>query len=222
MEARIPPDQGRAADLWDRMIGADGHAWLRRLIAAAGTEGVGSYAGRAPWVTESSPLPGDELTALVEAVDDVRASMLRWMAGVRPDRQPGPATPGPPARGRLHVGLRRHVQRGPQPDRLAVGGRARRDLARGTADRGPAHRPAVAGGRGAGGRTRSSRTPSAAGAGPRRSLGPDQALTGTTRATCMPSATEPVMVPSCLTPPSSPNTLSDSSDSRVMLLTLCS
>jgi amidase len=81
VEGRIPPDQGRAAELWDRMIGADGHAWLRRLIAAAGTEGVGSYAGRAPWVSESSPLPGDELTALVEAVDDVRASMLRWMAG---------------------------------------------------------------------------------------------------------------------------------------------
>ena len=47
---------GRAAELWDRMIGADGHAWLRRLIAAAGTEGVGSYAGRAPWVSESSGL----------------------------------------------------------------------------------------------------------------------------------------------------------------------
>ena len=93
MEDRIPPDQGRAADLWDRMIGADGHAWLRRLIAAAGTEGVGSYAGRASWVTESSPLPGDELTALVEAVDDVRASMLRWMAGF--DLIVSPALPRP-------------------------------------------------------------------------------------------------------------------------------
>jgi amidase len=82
VEARMPPDQGRAADLWDRMIEADGHAWLRRLIADAGTEGVGSYAGRASWVTESKPLPGDELTALVEAVDDVRASMLRWMSDV--------------------------------------------------------------------------------------------------------------------------------------------
>ena len=82
LEARVPPDQGRAAELWDRMIGADGHAWLRRLIADAGTEGVGSYAGRASWVTESSPLAGDELTALVEAVDDVRARMLRWMADV--------------------------------------------------------------------------------------------------------------------------------------------
>ena len=153
VEDRVPPDQGRAADLWDRMIGADGHAWLRRLIAAAGTEGVGSYAGRASWVTESSPLPGDELTALVEAVDDVRASMLRWMAGFDLIVSPALPQPGPPARRRLHVGLRRHVQRGPQPDGLAVGGRARRDLARGTADRGPAHRPAVAGGRGAGGRT---------------------------------------------------------------------
>ncbi len=79
VEARMPPDQGRAAELWDRLIRADGHAWLRRLIANAGTEGAGSYAGRADWVTESTPLAGDELTALVEAVDDVRASMLRWM-----------------------------------------------------------------------------------------------------------------------------------------------
>ena len=82
LAASIPPDQGRAAELWDRMIGADGHAWLRRLIADAGTEGVGSYAGKASWVTGSSPLPGDELTALIEAVDDVRARMLRWMDDV--------------------------------------------------------------------------------------------------------------------------------------------
>ena len=82
MAVRIPPAQGRAAELWDRMIGADGHAWLRRLIAEAGTEGVGSYAGKASWVTESSPLPGDELSALIEAVDDVRAMMLRWMDDV--------------------------------------------------------------------------------------------------------------------------------------------
>lgn len=82
VELRMPPDQGRAAELWERLIEADGHAWLWRLIASAGTEGVGSYAGKAAWVAETSPLAGDELTALVEAVDDVRASMLRWMGDV--------------------------------------------------------------------------------------------------------------------------------------------
>lgn len=79
VEERMPPDQGRAAELWERLIEADGHAWLWRLIANAGTQGVGSYAGKAAWVTESSPLVGDELSALVESVDDVRSSMLRWM-----------------------------------------------------------------------------------------------------------------------------------------------
>ena len=68
--------------MWERLVDADGNAWLRRLIADAGTEGAGSYAGKADWVTESVPLPGDELTALVEAVDDVRSDMLRWMHDV--------------------------------------------------------------------------------------------------------------------------------------------
>ena len=51
-------------------------------IAAAGTPGAGSYEGRADWATGSTPLAGDDLTALVEAVDDVRSDMLRWMADV--------------------------------------------------------------------------------------------------------------------------------------------
>ncbi len=79
---RMPPDQGRASDLWEALVDADGHAWLRRLIAAAGTPGAGSYEGRADWATGSTPLAGDDLTALVEAVDDVRSDMLRWMADV--------------------------------------------------------------------------------------------------------------------------------------------
>ncbi len=82
VEERVPPDQALAAELWERLIEADGHAWLWRMIASAGTPGVGSYAGKAAWVTDTAPLPGDELSALVEAVDDVRASMLRWMQDV--------------------------------------------------------------------------------------------------------------------------------------------
>jgi amidase len=82
VDERVPPDQARAVDLWERLVDADGHAWLRRLMAHAGTEGIGSYAGRADRMFASAPLPGDELTALVEAVDDVRASMLGWMRDV--------------------------------------------------------------------------------------------------------------------------------------------
>jgi amidase len=82
VEERMPPDQARAAALWDRMIDADGHAWLWRLISDAGTEGRGSYEGRAPWVAATRALPGDELSALFEDVDDVRSSMLRWMQDV--------------------------------------------------------------------------------------------------------------------------------------------
>jgi amidase len=82
VDERVPPDQARAVDLWERLVDADGHAWLRRLMANAGTEGIGSYAGRADRMFASAPLPGDELTALVEAVDDVRASMLGWMRDV--------------------------------------------------------------------------------------------------------------------------------------------
>jgi amidase len=92
VDERVPPDQARAADLWERLVDADGHAWLRRLIAGAGTEGAGSYADKGGWVTGSA-LPGDELTALVEAVDDVRASMLRWIQGV--DLIVSPVLPSP-------------------------------------------------------------------------------------------------------------------------------
>jgi amidase len=93
VEERMPPDQGRAAELWDRLIHADGHAWLRRLIAAAGSEGADSYSGRVAWVTDSTPLAGDDLTALVENVDDVRAGMLRWMQGT--DVIVSPVLPSP-------------------------------------------------------------------------------------------------------------------------------
>ncbi len=93
VEARMPPDQGRAADLWTRMIEMDGHAWLRRLLAGSGTAGFGSFAGKATWITESTPLGGDEVTAVMEAVDDVRASMLGWMQDT--DLIVSPALPAP-------------------------------------------------------------------------------------------------------------------------------
>jgi amidase len=92
VEENVPPDMGEVFDLWDRLIRADGYAWLKRLIAAAGTEGVGSYVS-VDWINADRPLPGDELTALIERVDAVRSRLLRWIADV--DLVVCPAMPQP-------------------------------------------------------------------------------------------------------------------------------
>ena len=78
---RRPPGLDEVADAWASMISADGHAWLTRLIERAGTSGHGSYDTRG-WVQFGEPMPGDQLTALVEHADGVRSRMLRWMADV--------------------------------------------------------------------------------------------------------------------------------------------
>ena len=77
----LPPRIAEAADIWRRMIDADGRAWLQRLITAAGTPGRGSYEGDADW-PDLEPLRGDALTALVERADDVRSTLLHWMRDV--------------------------------------------------------------------------------------------------------------------------------------------
>ncbi len=92
VEESVPPDMGEVFDLWDRLIRADGYAWLKRLMRAAGTPGLGSYAS-AEWITADEPLPGDALTALVERVDAVRARMLRWITDI--DLVVCPAMPQP-------------------------------------------------------------------------------------------------------------------------------
>lgn len=89
----VPPAQARAADLWQRLIDADGRAWLKRLISAAGTPGTGSY-GRG--LADRRPISSDALTALVEEVDEVRSILLRWMSDV--DLIVGPVLPLPAVR----------------------------------------------------------------------------------------------------------------------------
>ena len=81
VEERRPPDLGDAWDAWAAIIAADGHAWLGRLITAAGTPERGSYDTRG-WVTFDDGLPGPELTALIERADGIRSRLLRWMADV--------------------------------------------------------------------------------------------------------------------------------------------
>ncbi|MDX6585524.1 MAG: amidase, partial [Solirubrobacterales bacterium] len=91
----IPPALGEAWEAWDQLIRADGFAWLHRLIAAAGTPGWGSYATR-DWITPGEPLPGDELTKLVERADAIRNRLLRWIQDV--DLIVCPAMPQPAIR----------------------------------------------------------------------------------------------------------------------------
>ena len=148
VEAHVPSDIAAARPAWEALIRADGFAWLWRLIEQAGTPGHGSF-DTFGWVTPrpGEPVPGDALTAAVEHADDVRGRLLRWM---RPfDLLVCPVLPLPALRhGESRVArLRRHLQRDPQPDRLAGGRRAGGDLARGPADRRPAGRQAVARGR---------------------------------------------------------------------------
>jgi amidase len=95
VEERVPPDLGDAWKAWDGLIRADGFAWLRRLIAAAGTPGMGSYDSRG-WVTSEPPLRGDELTALVERADAIRGRLGAWMRDV--DVIVCPAMPQPAIR----------------------------------------------------------------------------------------------------------------------------
>jgi len=77
----VPPGLAEAWRTWDAMIRADGWAWLQRLIAGAGTSGMGSYELRG-WLTSSTALDGPALTELIERADAVRAAFRRWMADV--------------------------------------------------------------------------------------------------------------------------------------------
>ncbi len=88
----VPAAAKEAWEAWDGMIWADGYAWLHRLIEAAGTAGWGSYATR-DWISPGEPLPGDQLTGLIERTDAIRARLLRWVQDV--DLIVCPAAPHP-------------------------------------------------------------------------------------------------------------------------------
>lgn len=95
VERQVPPGLDEAWEAWDGLIKADGFAWLRRLIEAAGTPGWGSYATR-DWISPGEPRPGDELTDLIERADAIRARLLRWVQDV--DLIICPAMPQPAIR----------------------------------------------------------------------------------------------------------------------------
>jgi amidase len=81
VDERVPPGLSEAVAAWDGIVRADGFAWLQRLITDAGTPGFGSYETR-DWVVRTPPLPGDELSALVERADAIRARLLAWLRGI--------------------------------------------------------------------------------------------------------------------------------------------
>ena len=93
--SEVPPGLPEAWAAWDALIRADGFAWLHRLIQAAGTPGWGSYATR-DWISPEEPLPGDQLTELIERADAIRAQLLRWVQDV--DLIVCPAMPQPAIR----------------------------------------------------------------------------------------------------------------------------
>jgi amidase len=95
VEERVPPGLGDAWHAWDGLIRADGFAWLQRLITEAGTPGFGSYETR-DWVTRGTPLRADEVTALIERADAIRARLLAWLRDV--DLIVCPAMPQPAIR----------------------------------------------------------------------------------------------------------------------------
>jgi amidase len=76
----VPPSLADAWQAWFDVIRSDGHAWLERLITAAGTPGRGSYDTRS-WVTFEAPVSAAELTARLERGDRVRSTLLQWFAG---------------------------------------------------------------------------------------------------------------------------------------------
>lgn len=95
VEERLPPGMDDAWVVWDALIRADGFAWLQRLITEAGTAGMGSYDTRG-WVEVGPGLPADQLTALVERADGIRARLSAWMRDV--DVIVCPAMPQPAIR----------------------------------------------------------------------------------------------------------------------------
>ncbi len=95
VEWRVPPGLGEAWEVYDSLVRADGWAWLGRLIAAAGTPGMGSYDSRG-WLTPSVALGGAELTALLERADAVRSRLLGWFRDA--DLLVCPAMPQPAIR----------------------------------------------------------------------------------------------------------------------------
>jgi amidase len=80
VEEKAPPAlaEFESLDLWRRVAIGDGGAWVRRLLQAARTPGVGTM----PWLATLSSLPPQEFTRAIEQMDEWRSRMLGFMRDV--------------------------------------------------------------------------------------------------------------------------------------------
>ena len=75
VEERLPAGLNRANELWHEIAGADGGAWLKRLLDAAGTPNGGTVSG---WFADAKPVSAERLTLLVEQLDEVHGLQSQW------------------------------------------------------------------------------------------------------------------------------------------------
>jgi amidase len=84
----------RTFELSRQLSGGDGRAWVRRLLAQAGTTTIHPWLQRR--LDESQPLPVAEFTAMLEDVDRFRSDMLGFMQQYDVILCPVCAFPAPP------------------------------------------------------------------------------------------------------------------------------
>jgi amidase len=78
VEERRPPALAQYGDLWQRVAFADGAAWVKRLLQAAGTPSNGSM----PWLANVRSVPPAEVTRAIEQMDRWRSHMLEFLHDV--------------------------------------------------------------------------------------------------------------------------------------------
>jgi amidase len=79
VEERMLDGLDRANELWHLIAGADGGAWLRRLLRNAGTPGDGTVGA---WFADVKPVSSAQLEEWCEELDQVRAVLRRQMRTV--------------------------------------------------------------------------------------------------------------------------------------------
>ncbi len=143
-EAR-PPLLREAGEIRRKLGGADGGARLRRMAARAGTK---QTSPTLVW-GDDQQLPSPQFTDLIEKLDDCRSRMLQFLENFEVVLCPASRAAAPlleaPADSLLQLYLAL------QPDGLAGGGGACRNLARGPAVGHPDRRPPLERAPGAGG-----------------------------------------------------------------------
>lgn len=79
VEERLPAGLARANELWHLVAGADGGAWLKRLLSAAGTANGGTVSS---WFADAKPVTSEQLGAWVEEIDQVRGELRQMMSAI--------------------------------------------------------------------------------------------------------------------------------------------